>query len=74
MPVTRPQKLLYVINHMDWFWSHRLPLAAGAQEAGWDVTVAASGASSDKKLASRGFHAADLPNPEGKFIGFAVFS
>ncbi|MCB1783500.1 MAG: glycosyltransferase family 4 protein [Alphaproteobacteria bacterium] len=72
MPVTRPQKLLYVINHMDWFWSHRLPLAAGAQEAGWDVTVAASGASSDKKLASRGFHAADLPNPEGKFIGFAV--
>jgi hypothetical protein len=29
----RKGRLLYVINHMRWFWSHRLPLAEGARAA-----------------------------------------
>ena len=54
-------KILYVINHMDWFWSHRLPLAQGAQSAGYNVTVAAAGASGDKNLAKHKFTGAELP-------------
>jgi len=49
------KKLLFVINHMDWFWSHRLPLAVGAQDVGWDVQVCAHGAEHDEKLAASGF-------------------
>jgi len=54
------QKLLFVINHMDWFWSHRLPLAKGAQDAGWDVRVCAHGAERDETLAADGFHGVAL--------------
>lgn len=54
-------KLLYVINHMDWFWSHRLPLALAAKAQGYDVTIAAPAAGQDKTLGEKGFHAADLP-------------
>lgn len=54
------QKLLFVINHMDWFWSHRLPLAKGAQDAGWDVSVCATGAEADEKLEKNGFHGINL--------------
>ncbi|MGB0719737.1 MAG: glycosyltransferase family 4 protein [Bdellovibrionales bacterium] len=55
------KKLLYVINHMDWFWSHRLPLAVGARDAGWDVSVCAYGAADDTRLAEYGFRGIDLP-------------
>ncbi len=55
------KKLLYIINHMDWFWSHRLPLAAGARKAGWQVSVACEGAGGDEKLAAHGFEGVELP-------------
>lgn len=51
-------KLLYVINHIDWFWSHRLPLALGAQKEGWNVHVAVPQA--DAQLKAQGFHGHDL--------------
>lgn len=54
-------ELLYVINHIDWFWSHRLPLAKGAQDAGWDVSVAVPDAEKDPKLGANGFTGLDLP-------------
>lgn len=53
-------KLLYVINHVDWFWSHRLPLAKAAQDAGYDVHVAVHGAS-DPRFAQHGFTSHELP-------------
>ncbi len=56
--------LLYVINHIDWFWSHRLPLAKGAQEADWDVSVAVPHASQDQKLGEYNFQGIDLPSPD----------
>lgn len=59
------KKILYIINHMDWFWSHRLPLARGARDGGWSVIVAATGAGSDKNLAKHGFIGLDLPVPSG---------
>ncbi|MCB1720435.1 MAG: glycosyltransferase family 4 protein [Rhodospirillales bacterium] len=58
------KKLLLVINHIDWFWSHRLPLAKGAQVKGWDVSVAVTGANTDKNLAPQHFTGCELP-PSG---------
>lgn len=55
------KKLLFVINHIDWFWSHRLPLARGAQDAGWDVGVAVTGAKDDSNLARAAFNGYELP-------------
>lgn len=66
------KKLIYIINHMDWFWSHRLPLALGAQDAGWDVIVAATGATKDEKLAAHGFGAAELPDAAQGFMPLTV--
>ena len=54
------KKLLYVINHPDWFWSHRLPLARGARDKGWDVAVAMHGAENDERLKAEEFQAISL--------------
>lgn len=59
--MTPQRKLIYVINHMDWFWTHRLQLAQGAQAQGWAVYIAAPGAGSDANLAVHGFTPLDLP-------------
>lgn len=61
------KKILYVINHMDWFWSHRLPLAQGAKARGYHVIVAATGASQDTKLKEMGFEGAELPAADQGF-------
>lgn len=57
--------LLYVINHPDWFWSHRLPLALGARDAGYRVMVAMPGGASDQRLRDMGFTGFDLPEASG---------
>lgn len=59
--MTAPRKILLVINHIDWFWSHRLPLAKGAQQAGYNVHVAVTGAAKDANLAPQGFTGHELP-------------
>jgi glycosyltransferase involved in cell wall biosynthesis len=53
-------RIVYVINHLAWFWSHRLPLARGVRERGWDVVVAAPGAANDTSLCLHGFRGADI--------------
>ena len=71
------KKILYIINHMDWFWSHRLPLARGAQQDGWSVYVAAPDAGWDRKLADQGFIGLELPsskNPFGIFKTIAAIA
>lgn len=55
------RKLLYVVNHIDWFWSHRLPLARAAQHHGWDVAVAVPGGSLDTRFVTHGFRVFDVP-------------
>lgn len=35
-------RLLFVVNHPDFFLSHRLPLALAARDVGWDVALASS--------------------------------
>ncbi|MGH1398120.1 MAG: glycosyltransferase family 4 protein [Alphaproteobacteria bacterium] len=59
------KSLLYVINDMDWFWSHRLPLAIGARDDGWGVHVCAIGAAADEGLKATGFKGIDLPKAGG---------
>lgn len=66
------KKLLYIINHMDWFWSHRLPLAQGAQNDGWAVQVCASDAAHDQALSEQGFTGFELPDAGAKLSPFAV--
>lgn len=69
----KSRKLLFVINHIDWFWSHRLPLAKGAQAEGWDVSVAVTGAQDDADLAPQHFRGYELPTPEHGFAPLTVF-
>lgn len=52
--------LLYIINHMDWFWSHRLPLAQGAQDKGHNVSIACENAGDDAQLTAHGFTGIEL--------------
>ena len=66
------RKLLFVINHIDWFWSHRLPLAKGAQALGWDVGVAVTGASSDPNLLPQNFKGYDLPASDQGYMPFTL--
>lgn len=58
--------LLFVLNHMDWFFSHRLPVALEAAKRGWKIKVAATGAASDDRLKAYGFQGIDLPSQEGR--------
>ncbi|MGQ0527464.1 MAG: glycosyltransferase family 4 protein [Alphaproteobacteria bacterium] len=68
LAMTHPKKIVYIISHMDWFWSHRVALAQGAKDAGWNVTVAAPGAQADTKLVQHGFKAIELADV---FSGFS---
>ena len=65
-------KILYVINHIDWFWSHRLPLANGAKQSGLDVHLAVTGASNDEKLKNHGFTGHELPDSQKGFMPFTL--
>ncbi len=66
----KPGRILYIINHVDWFWSHRLPLAKAAKEQGWDVHVAVHGARRDPRFAAHGFTPHELPaSPLGTMYG-----
>ncbi len=62
------RKLIFVINHMDWFWSHRLPLAEGAKQAGWDVHVCAAGAQDDQRLQENNFQGLALSSCPHKIL------
>lgn len=56
-----PKKFLMVLNHMDWFWSHRLPLVRGILAAGYNLHLAAPGAAADANVPGLGITAHNLP-------------
>ncbi len=66
------KSILYIINHIDWFWSHRLPLARYARDKGYKVYVAAYGASQDSDLTKNGFYPVELPSPHSGNALFAM--
>lgn len=47
-------RLLFVVNHSDFFLSHRLPLAEAAQDQGWDIHVATMYTPASEKLEELG--------------------
>lgn len=58
-------RFLMVLNDMDWFWSHRLPLARAIMARGWDLHLAAAGTGADEKLRGEGVKPHELP-PAGR--------
>ena len=59
------RKVIFVINHIDWFWSHRYSLAKAVQDEGFDVYVACANATNDTALKQEGFKPLDLPSLNG---------
>lgn len=54
-------KFLMILNHLDWFWSHRLPLADAILKRDWKLFVVTNGAESDPKLQKMGVKGCALP-------------
>jgi glycosyltransferase involved in cell wall biosynthesis len=49
-------RLLYLVSEDWYFWSHRLPIARAARDAGFEVHVAARMNAHAQRLADEGFH------------------
>ncbi|MEZ5902371.1 MAG: glycosyltransferase family 4 protein [Alphaproteobacteria bacterium] len=56
-----PVKFLMILNHIDWFWSHRLPLAQAIVKRGWQLNVATHGADQSDQMKKMGIRGHDLP-------------
>lgn len=54
-------KFLMVLNHIDWFWSHRLPLAKSIQKRGWKLSLATHTAGNNSDLKKMNVTGYDLP-------------
>ena len=55
------KKLLYIFDHTD--WKSRIPIAAGAQSRGWEVTIGIIGTPQDTAML-KGFNTVFLPRPK----------
>lgn len=65
------KKLLYIFDHLD--WKSRMPVALGAKEAGFDITIGIVGAEDGDKIDGlEGFHVLILRKPKNKFGPFSV--
>ncbi len=53
--------ILYLVTEDWYFWSHRLPVARAARDAGARVVVAARLADHRARIEGEGFHAVDMP-------------
>jgi glycosyltransferase involved in cell wall biosynthesis len=63
-----PKRILFVVNHSEFFFSHRLPFALAAQKNGFDVHVATSPSGLEEKYLKHGFewHKIDSMEPGGQ--------
>lgn len=55
------KKILFVVNTIEFFISHRLPLAVAAKSAGYNVHIAAAASNEIKNLQRQGFECHVLP-------------
>ncbi|GAA5521913.1 glycosyltransferase family 4 protein [Aliifodinibius salicampi] len=62
------KKILFVVNHSEFFFSHRLPFALGARENGFDVHVATSPSGMEEQYEQHGliWHELKKMEPGGK--------
>ena len=58
----KPLRFLMILNHIEWFWSHRLPLANAIINRGWELHLATHKAESDPNLAKMGVKGCALPH------------
>lgn len=61
----KQKSVLFVLNHIKWFYTHRLPVALEAKERGWTVYVAATGAKEDTRLKQLGMNGIEIPSQDG---------
>jgi glycosyltransferase involved in cell wall biosynthesis len=59
-PEPRP-KLLFLVTEDWYFWSHRLPVARAARDAGFEVVVAARVQAHGERIRAEGFRLCPLP-------------
>jgi glycosyltransferase involved in cell wall biosynthesis len=59
-PPPRP-KLLFLVTEDWYFWSHRLPVARAAREAGFDIVVATRVEDHGERIRAEGFRLCPLP-------------
>lgn len=53
---------LFIVVNVDWFFlSHRLPVALGAKDAGWDVTIITADTGKLKDIEAKGLKVINLP-------------
>lgn len=71
--MTRP-RIAYVINHVAFFASHRLPLALGARQSGFEVRLftGQAGSPSMEPLAERDIARAEIPHQRVAFRSASV--
>ncbi len=53
-------RFLMILNHIDWFWSHRLPLADEILKRGWKLYLATHSADQNPKLSKMNVVGCDL--------------
>ena len=71
---SQPLHLLMILNEIDWFWSHRLPLVKAVLEKGWSFTLATAGASQDQGIKDLGVQTFDLPDHTNAYNMFLHLS
>ena len=77
MPTPIRPKLLYLVTEDWYFWSHRLPMARAARDAGFDVAVATRVDKHGERIAGEGFRVLPLSwqrrsiNPAGALSAVA---
>jgi hypothetical protein len=50
-----------ILNDLDWFWSHRLPLAHAIQAKGWTLHLATARAPQDPEITQKNIIPHDIP-------------
>ena len=71
---SQPLHLLMILNDIDWFWSHRLPLVKAVLEKGWPLSLATARASQDQGVKDMGIQTFDLPDHTNAYNIFLHFS
>ncbi|GAB4183529.1 MAG: glycosyltransferase family 4 protein [Thalassobaculales bacterium] len=57
----RRARLMFVVSEDWYFWSHRLPVARAARDAGYEVAVACRVAAHGERIAGEGFRLLPIP-------------
>lgn len=65
--VLKDKKFLLIVNDIDWFWSHRLPLAKAIMAEGAELHLATNDAANNAEVKKLGIIGHDLPKHTGSF-------